>query len=154
MMIRKAQEKDIPRILDLLHQVLDIHAKGRPDLFVAGSTKYDENELKEILKDESIVIFVYEEEIVQGYLFGMIQDSSNTQNLVPLKTFFIDDLCVDQSQRGNHIGLSLYNHAKEFAKEIGCYHITLNVWNCNPDAMAFYKKIGLTPMKEVLEEIL
>ena len=34
MMIRDAKEKDIPRILKLLEQVLQIHADIRPDIFI------------------------------------------------------------------------------------------------------------------------
>ena len=40
MKIRKAEEKDIPRLLALLEQVLQIHAKIRPDIFIPGTTKY------------------------------------------------------------------------------------------------------------------
>ena len=40
MFIRKAEEKDIPRILELLGQVLQIHADIRPDIFIPGTTKY------------------------------------------------------------------------------------------------------------------
>ena len=40
MMIRDAKEKDIPRILELLKQVLQIHADIRPDIFIPGTTKY------------------------------------------------------------------------------------------------------------------
>ena len=36
MKIRKAEEKDIPRLLALLEQVLQIHAKIRPDIFIPG----------------------------------------------------------------------------------------------------------------------
>ena len=43
--VRKAEEKDIPRITDLLFQVHKVHSDKRPDLFRRGSKKYDENEL-------------------------------------------------------------------------------------------------------------
>ena len=36
MKIRRAEEKDIPRIGELLSQVLEVHHKGRPDLFKGG----------------------------------------------------------------------------------------------------------------------
>ena len=49
MMIRDAKEKDIPRILKLLEQVLQIHADIRPDIFIPGTTKYTIDELREIL---------------------------------------------------------------------------------------------------------
>ena len=52
MIIRKAKEKDIPRILELLEQVLQIHADIRPDIFIPGTTKYTIDELREILKNK------------------------------------------------------------------------------------------------------
>ncbi len=52
MHIRKAEEKDILKIMELLGQVLQIHADIRPDVFIPGTTKYSEEELKAILKDE------------------------------------------------------------------------------------------------------
>ena len=39
MTIRKAEEKDILRIIELLGQVLQIHADIRPDIFIPGTTK-------------------------------------------------------------------------------------------------------------------
>mgnify|MGYP000761110389 CR=1 FL=1 len=37
MTIRKAEEKDILRIIELLGQVLQIHADIRPDIFIPGT---------------------------------------------------------------------------------------------------------------------
>lgn len=37
MTIRKAEEKDIPRIIELLGQVLQIHADIRPDIFIPSA---------------------------------------------------------------------------------------------------------------------
>lgn len=37
-MIRKVEERDGARIMELLHQVNDVHAEGRHDLFVKGHT--------------------------------------------------------------------------------------------------------------------
>ena len=44
MNIRRANEKDIPRLIELLEQVLQIHADIRPDIFIPGTTKYTNNE--------------------------------------------------------------------------------------------------------------
>ena len=52
MMIRKAEERDIPRIMELLGQVLQIHADIRPDIFIPGTTKYTVDELKALLKNK------------------------------------------------------------------------------------------------------
>ena len=69
-MIRRAIEKDIPKIIDLLKQVCLVHHKGRPDIFNVG-TKYSAEELKVILKDESrpILVSVDNSDNVQGYCF-------------------------------------------------------------------------------------
>ena len=58
MRIRKAKEKDIPRLLALLGQVLQIHAEIRPDVFISGTTKYTVRELAELLKQEDRPIYV------------------------------------------------------------------------------------------------
>ncbi len=71
-----------------------------------------------------------------------------------IKTLYIDDLCVDESQRGLNIGKILYNHACGYAREQGCYNITLNVWSGNENARIFYEKLGLTEQKRTLEMIL
>ena len=68
MKIRKAEEKDIPRLLALLEQVLQIHAKIRPDIFIPGTTKYTVCELAELLKqeDKPIYVAVNEDDVCMG----------------------------------------------------------------------------------------
>ena len=44
MNIRRVNEKDIPRLVELLEQVLQIHADIRPDIFIPGTTKYTNDE--------------------------------------------------------------------------------------------------------------
>ena len=43
MEIRQAEERDIPRLGELLLQVCRVHCQGRPDLFRAGGRKADGN---------------------------------------------------------------------------------------------------------------
>lgn len=152
--IRKAENRDIPRILELLSQVLEIHAKGRPDLFKSGTTKYDETELAKIIADAERPIFVGEHNgVVQGYAFCVFQRHEE-HNTPSFTTLYIDDLCVDEKSRGLHVGKSLYEYVLGFAKENGCYNVTLNVWACNENAMKFYEKCGLSVQKIGMEKIL
>ena len=102
MKIRKAEEKDIPRIMELLGQVLQIHAEIRPDVFILGTTKYTDSELKELLEQEDKPIFVAagEDDVCMGYAFCQLKEQPFSTNMVPFKALFIDDLCVDkQAQR-------------------------------------------------------
>ena len=154
-MIRRAQKKDIPRMLDLLAEVDLVHHKGRPDIFKIGQ-KYSESELLELLSDERYYILVCADECdeVLGYCFCIYQQHVDNSILTDIKTLYIDDLCVDEARRGNHIGKELYGAAVAHARESGCYNLTLNVWSCNASAMRFYESCGLKPQKIGMELIL
>ena len=58
MLVRHAEIKDIPGILELLVQVDMVHHKGRPDLFKGPATKYNAEELKQIIGCETSPVFV------------------------------------------------------------------------------------------------
>ena len=154
-MIRRAIEKDIPKIEHLLSQVCLVHHNGRPDIFKLGR-KYSEQELLVLLKDETrpILVCVDENDEVLGYCFCIYQQHVDNSVLTNVKTLYIDDLCVDEKLRGQHIGKSLYDAAKKLAKNSGCYNLTLNVWSCNPSALKFYEAQGLLPQKITMEQIL
>ncbi len=156
MKIRKAEEKDIPRLLALLGQVLQIHAEIRPDVFVPGTTKYTAGELAELLKqeDKPIYVAVDEDDVCMGYAFCQLQEQPFSTNMVPFKSLFIDDLCVDQQARGRHIGESLFEYVKQRAKELGCYEVTLNVWEGNTPAEHFYERMGMKTKERQMEYIL
>lgn len=156
MLIRRAQEKDLEGINRLLRQVLLVHHIGRPDLFKAEGKKYTDEELLEIIHDDKRPIFVRvdEKEEVLGYAFCIFQQYLNSGALTEIKTLYIDDLCVDEKIRGQHIGKQLYEYVLEYAKEQGCYNVTLNVWSKNESAMKFYEACGLVPQKTGMEKIL
>ena len=40
-MIRKAEEKDAPRVHELLKDIVQLHHEGRPDIFSGENPKYD-----------------------------------------------------------------------------------------------------------------
>ena len=154
-MIRKATHNDIPRILELLSQVNDVHAEGRPDFFIKGKRKYNEEDLLKIINDDTTPVFVCEEnDDIKGYAFCVIQDLSQCDNLCPDKSLYIDDICVDENYRRHGVGKKLYEHVVQFAKEEKCFNITLNVWEKNPGAQAFYESMGMTVQKVCMEQII
>ncbi len=154
--IRKAEEKDIPQIMELLGQVLQIHADIRPDIFIPGTTKYTICELTELLKSEEkpIYVAVNEEDVCLGYAFCQLKEQPFSNNMVQFKSFFVDDLCVDKRARGQHIGESLFEYVKQEAKKLGCYEVTLNVWTGNTSAEKFYEKMGMETKERQMEYIL
>ena len=155
-MVRMAAEKDIPQMMELLRQVCTVHAKGRPDLFVEGGTKYDEQQLKAIIADKTTPVFAWcdDDDIMRGYAFCVLKGPSADTATTDIRSLYIDDICVDESARGRHIGSQLYEAVKAYAKEMGCYNITLNVWEKNPTARAFYEAMGMSVQKTCMEAIL
>lgn len=156
MHITRATNKDIPSISRLLHQVLMVHHNGRPDLFKADCRKYTDTELEALLADDSRPAFAALDESgsMLGYAFCILQEHRNDNILTDIRTLYIDDLCVDEAARGQHVGTALYEYVLGYARSIGCYNVTLNVWTCNPGAMRFYEAMGLQPQKIGMEQIL
>ena len=153
-MIRKAEKRDVGRIIELLHQVNMVHHVIRPDLFKPYTTKYDEQALEVLLSDGNKPIFVFDDGAVQGYAFCQVTEVKNDQLLQDIKTLYIDDICVDETARGKHVGKALYDYVHDYALSIGCYNITLNVWERNEPAICFYRNMGMQVQKTTMETIL
>ncbi len=156
MNVRRAEEKDADAVMRLLEQVNRVHADGRPDLF-KYATKYTRDELLSIFRDEGTPVFVCEDEngTVLGHAFTILHEAPpNLQLMQPVKTLYVDDICVDENARGKHVGTRLYEHVTAFAREKGCYNVTLNVWAFNTGAQRFYESMGMHVQKMGMEAIL
>ena len=118
--------------------------------------KYTDAQLAEIIQDDNRPVFVAvdEKNKVLGYAFCIFKQFLNHNIMTDIKTLYIDDLCVDEALRGQHIGKTLYEEVLKFAKAEGCYNVTLNVWSCNESAQKFYESCGLKPQKVGMETIL
>ena len=154
--VRRAEKRDIPKVLELLTQVCMVHHLGRPDIFKPNSQKYHTEELELLFEDETRPVFVGvdENDRVLGYGFCVLVDYSGNNVQVPRTELYLDDLCVDEKARGKGVGSVIFDHIRTYAKEIGCYHLTLNVWACNPGAMAFYESKGMKMLKKEMEIVL
>ena len=153
MVIRLAEIRDIPGMIQLLYQVGGVHHDIRPDIFRSGAIKYTPEDLENLLKEADKPIFVYDEDgFVAGYCFCQIREYSGSTVLTDRKELYIDDLCVDRNCRGQRIGSLLCDHATAYAKEIGCTFLTLNVWTGNDSAMRFYENAGMSPRSITMEK--
>lgn len=155
MIAREANNNDVEQILNLLTQVNNVHHDGRPDLFKKDVQKYSAEELQQIIEQKSMrIIVAVDEGCILGYAFCLVQDHKNDRNIIPEKTLYVDDICVDEASRGKRVGTFLFENVKQLAKELGCYNVTLNVWSCNPVAQKFYQSLGMKEQKIGMEFIL
>ncbi len=150
--VRRAADSDIPALMDLLVQVDMVHHRGRPDLFRGPATKYSEAELKNLLADGETPIFVCQEENGRVLGHGFCAVCHEGGSVMTSRTeVYIDDICVDEAARGRGVGRALFDHITAWARDLGACRVTLNVWTCNPGALAFYEKLGLVPYKIGME---
>ena len=153
-MIRKANKSDIKGLIALLYQADAVHHGIRPDLFKGNTPKYSEQELEAIIDDDSKPIFVFDDGNILGHAFCQIVEVRNHRLLQDIKTLYIDDICVEETARGRHIGKALYEFVRDYARSIGCYNITLNVWEGNAPAYSFYQNMGMRIQKTTMEVLL
>ncbi|MCF0141791.1 MAG: GNAT family N-acetyltransferase [Parasporobacterium sp.] len=155
-MIRRAEAKDLEAVNELLKQVLAVHANGRPDIFIPDTKKYRDEELLEIFKNDDTPVFVFtdENDHAWGHAFCVLEEVKGLNNMHDMKTLYVDDICVDENHRHQGIASALYSHVREYAKSIDCYRVTLNVWEINPGAKAFYVGQGLKTLKTTMEDVL
>ncbi len=156
MSIRRAENKDIDDMLRLLTEVNMVHHTIRPDLFKGPATKYSHEELarKITVEDDPIFVFTDENERMLGYIFCEAQAVEESPLRTGIRTLYIDDLCVDEASRGQHVGRQLYEYVLEYARSKGYYNVTLHVWGGNDAALNFYRKMGMQDQYLCLEQIL
>lgn len=137
--IRLASKSDIPELSRLLLQILRVHHEGRPDIFRYDGAKYTPDELEKIIDDEKRPIFAgtLNGEFV-GYAFCIEKDTEDTCR-EKRKVLYLDDLCVDEKHRNEGIGSRLMDYVIEYSRSNGFDAVELNVWECNPEAVEFYK---------------
>lgn len=152
-MIRRAVEKDLDAVNKMLLQVLKVHSDIRPDIFISKTKKYSDSELLEIFKNNDTPVFVWtdESDVACGYVFCCFEKTEGKNNMYDRKALYIDDLCVDENFRRKNIAAQLFEFTKQFAVEEGCDCITLNVWEHNDSARAFYDAMGMKPLKTMME---
>ncbi|MBP5571717.1 MAG: GNAT family N-acetyltransferase [Bacteroidales bacterium] len=152
--IRLAGAEDLATVGRLLEHVLAVHHSGRPDLFRANGKKYTDDQLLDIFANPDTPVWVYERGgAVVAYAFCAMK-AADAENLEAVKTLYLDDFCVDPSCQGQGIGRALFEYVRDWAANLGFHNLTLHVWECNPDARAFYDSLGLKPQYTSMEIIL
>ena len=154
MTIRAANSADLSGVERLLFQVAAIHEAGRPDIFKSNTKKYTAEELQVIFENPMTPVYlaVDDNDEVLGYAFCILRETKGNKLLCDRRELYIDDLCVDETCRGRHIGSALYHFVKDEAKRLACNAVTLNVWCLNDSALAFYRALGMEPLKVVRED--
>lgn len=141
--------------MQLLKEIAQLHHELRPDLFIGDSSKFNQESLDQLIRDKRNPVFVYvdENDEILGHLFLEIKCPNNSVR-VPVKSLYIEDLCVKSDAKNKGVGKTLMSFAKDFAKEHDCYNITLNAWFANQNAFDFYRHLGFAPQQVQMEYVI
>lgn len=155
LVIRRAVEADLAAINRLLVQVHRIHSEARPDLFRPDRPGFSPDVFSEMLADSSRLMLVAETSgQVLGYLFCVSKPNPDRSLFHDVKPLSIEDLCVDETVRHEHIGARLCKYVFDYGRKQGFYNVVLNVWADNTAALRFYERIGMKVQRIGMETIL
>ena len=132
--------EDFEDVNQLAKQVHSLHVEWRPDLFIDVKEVITQEDFKEMLQNENIVVAKRQSKIV-GYMTFCTQEK-NHHGIRFRKYFKIDAICVDEKNRGRGVGTELLKFAKEKAKENSCTDLFLTVNEENKNAIELYEKFG------------
>ncbi len=135
--IKNAEKKDLDILYRMSIEFSEYNVKGsgnRDEIFMEGWEIFFREEIESALSDKNSVYFIawYDDSPV-GYVYG--------QNCERCWKYVIEELFVDESYRGMHIGEELLNKAIEFGKQFET-PLTVEVFDWNKQALNFYLKKG------------
>lgn len=131
--IRKADERDAQTVCDFIKKIAEYEKMS--DKVVVNT-----EDIKEMISEKSIeVIFAENNNVAVGfaiYNFYLLSTFSGR------KVMYLEDIFIDENQRGNGIGKILMQTLCKTAKEKNCCKIEWKCLEWNKNSIKFYESIG------------
>jgi ribosomal protein S18 acetylase RimI-like enzyme len=138
-----AQEADVPAILDLLYQLLDVVE----DTDGMDRAKVSENAGLLMSDPDSHILVAKSGDAV----VGLINFTMRRTALHEGPSGLIDELVVAREHRGRGIGKMLVSAAAERCRELGCCEVEVSTEKSNTRAREFYRECGFDQDAVLLE---
>lgn len=138
--IRSATSADVPVILSFINK-LAVYEK------LAHEVTATEAGLQETLFGErryAEVVIAYH----HGQPVGFALFFHNYSTFLGKPGIYLEDLYVDEDQRGKGFGKALLIHLARLAEERNCGRLEWSVLDWNESAIKFYKSLGAVPLDE------
>ncbi len=148
--IRRAKNKDFPRITELWKEMMDYHLSldSRFELAEDHEHAYMEY-LHNIQNNYDYAIFVAQrDDTIIGYTIGMILSNPTVFSL--LRYGFIAEMMITQSEQRSGCGKLLWEHVRRWFHRRGITVIQLNVSPRNEKGYNFWKKMGCDEFLHIL----
>jgi GNAT superfamily N-acetyltransferase len=139
--IRKATEKDIPRLLELYPQL-----SFRPDDYQAPLADDCKKVLAGMTKTPgySLLVAVEKGEVVGTTVLAILPGFAHGTSPFAV----IEYVVVDEKRRSQGIGKALMEYCLAYAKDAGCYKVMLTSDKRRERAHKFYRSLGFEASAE------
>ena len=141
-MLELAVEADREAVNALARQVQELHVQWRPDLYEMAEELYPLERFQEAIRQRQLYVAKIDN-LVVGYALLFIRDCDHA-GLVKRRVMRIEEFCVQESLRGQGIGMEMMAEVRALAKAFRCTDLQLGVYPQNDGAVAFYQKCGFT----------
>ena len=136
--IKKAKKDDFDKIVMLIKELAAYEKLEGPDDIAVRRLFKDTFGKKRLIN----LLVAKEGNDILGYAIYFESYSS----FLAKKTLFLEDIFITQSRRNTGIGKLFFDRLIEVANDMGCGRVEWAVLDWNIDAIAFYNKIGATPL--------
>jgi GNAT superfamily N-acetyltransferase len=143
--VRDATEADLPRVVELLDQLPLSPDAEHEDLSTPPAEAY-RKAFAEIEGNRNHRLLVVEAggRIVGTAVVLIIANLSHRGRPWAV----VENVVVDEAERGKRYGELLMERAREIAEQAGCYKVSLTSNKGRDDAHRFYRRLGFTATHE------
>lgn len=128
------------------------HVALKPGVFKPYNREDMEREFEDRLSNPEWLAFIaLQDNCESGYVLVRITDKPESVFSYASRTLYVDQLYVDEAQRGQGIGKALIEKVLELAKSNGIQTVQLDHWSANEEARGFFGKMGFTYYQEKME---
>ena len=141
-MLELATLSDREAVNTMAREVHAMHVEWRPDIYEMVDELYPEDRFLEAVQNRSLYVAKISG-VAVGYVSLKIRDY-NWPGVVKRKVMVVDEICVEESARGQGIGKAMMEDVHALAKAFRCTDMQLGVYPQNDGAVTFYQKCGFT----------
>lgn len=146
---RRITPADYEAVSGLMQELHEYHAAERGDVFFSAKKRTFEEFCEYITGDGAISLLAEESGSVIAYVLVKVGERLCPKGVL---TAMMEELYVIPSARRGKIGTMLYRMAEREARDRGAVRLDLIVWDFNDGATAFYRKMGFSSQRIVMEK--
>ena len=141
-MLQLASVSDREAVERLARQVHELHIQWRPDIYSMPEKLYTDDRFDHAVRERALYVAKIGGEVI-GYVLLKIRDY-DWPGVVQRRVMVIDEICVEESLRGQGFGTEIMEDVHALARAFRCTDLQLGVYPQTDAAVEFYQKCGFT----------